>query len=257
MKYLVMECGLGYAIVLDDKGRFLRVPNLGYEIGQTVENVILFPEAEAEKPQRSFFQRNISRLTAAAACLCLVVIGSHQFLFSTYGTVRMQINPDVMLSVNRLDYVTDIDGLNEDGEDLIDDYHSFGKKVDIVSDELSALAMEKGYLTEDGQIRFTVESEHEGWKQATEEMLIAKISISLPESVRVEIYEPKTEITIPLYNDDDCDDDDRYDDDDDDKYDDNDDDSDDDFDDDFDDDSDDDDGDDFDDDDDDFDDDDE
>ena len=211
MKYLVLECGLGYAIVLDEDGRFLRVPNLGYEVGQTVENVILFPE-EAPK-QKTFFQRNLSRLTAVAACLCLMVIGSHQFLFHTYGTVRMQINPDVVLSVNRLDYVTDIEGMNDDGEDLIENYHSFGKKVDDVSDELSALAMEKGYLTESGQIRFTVESEHEDWKRATEELLIAKISVNLPETIQIEIVHPKTEITIPVYHDD-TDDTKRFDDDD-------------------------------------------
>ena len=212
MKYLVMECGLSYAIVLDEDGRFLKVPNLDYEVGQIVENIVQFPETETIE-KRSFLKRNIRRLTAAAACFCLVVIGSQQVLFSTYGTVRMQINPDVLLSVNRMDYVTDIDGLNADGEDLIEGYRSFGKKVDIVSDELSVLAMEKGYLDENGQIRFTVESEHEEWKRTTEELLIAKISVHLPESIEVKVSAPKTEISIPVYVDDNRDDDDQYDDD--------------------------------------------
>ena len=37
MKYLVMECGLSYAVVLDQEGRFLKVANLNYQIGQTEE----------------------------------------------------------------------------------------------------------------------------------------------------------------------------------------------------------------------------
>ena len=36
MKYLVMECHPAYAVVLDEKGRFLKVANLNYEPGQTV-----------------------------------------------------------------------------------------------------------------------------------------------------------------------------------------------------------------------------
>ena len=218
MKYMVMECGLSYAIVLDEEGRFLKVPNMDYEVGQTVEHIIQFSDVETTK-QRSFLQRHIHRLTAAAACFCLIVVGSQQFLFSTYGTVRMQINPDVLLSVNRLDYVTEIEGLNADGVNLIDAYRSFGKKVDVVSDELSVLAMEKGYLDENGQIRFTVESEHEDWKRATEEILITTISVHLPESINVQIAGTKTEISIPVYDetenryDDDWENDDRNDDD--------------------------------------------
>ena len=30
MKYLVVECGLSYAVVLDEEGRFLKVANLHY-----------------------------------------------------------------------------------------------------------------------------------------------------------------------------------------------------------------------------------
>ena len=33
MKYLVMESEPGYAIVLDEEGRFLRVANRGYAVG--------------------------------------------------------------------------------------------------------------------------------------------------------------------------------------------------------------------------------
>lgn len=40
MKYLVMECHLGYAVVLDEKGEFIKVANMHYEVGQTVYDVI-------------------------------------------------------------------------------------------------------------------------------------------------------------------------------------------------------------------------
>lgn len=36
MNYLVMECHPGYAVVLDETGRFLKVANMRYEVGQRV-----------------------------------------------------------------------------------------------------------------------------------------------------------------------------------------------------------------------------
>lgn len=41
MEYLVMECGLSYAVVLDQDGRILKVPNLGYTVGQSLKDVVL------------------------------------------------------------------------------------------------------------------------------------------------------------------------------------------------------------------------
>lgn len=52
MEYLVMECGLSYAVVLDSEGRFLKVPNLGYEVGQTLNRVVLQDEPPRSRPLR-------------------------------------------------------------------------------------------------------------------------------------------------------------------------------------------------------------
>ena len=48
MEYLVMECGLSYAVVLDQDGRILKVPNLGYTVGQSLKDVVLLPERLAK-----------------------------------------------------------------------------------------------------------------------------------------------------------------------------------------------------------------
>ena len=54
MKYLVVECGLSYAVVLDEEGRFLKVANLHYQVGQTVTDVIemRLPDASREAPSQ-------------------------------------------------------------------------------------------------------------------------------------------------------------------------------------------------------------
>ena len=73
MEYLVMECGLSYAVVMDAEGRFLKVPNLGYTVGQRLDEVLLLPESPAVKMSLS---KQIIRWGAMAACLCLLMLGN-------------------------------------------------------------------------------------------------------------------------------------------------------------------------------------
>ena len=100
MEYLVMECGLSYAVVMDQDGRILKVPNLGYTVGQTLEDVVLLPE----RPAKATIHKRVARWGTMVACLCLLLLGSWVWQ-SPIGTVRMQINPDVQMSVNRFDRV--------------------------------------------------------------------------------------------------------------------------------------------------------
>ena len=180
MKYLVMECGLSYAVVLDGEGRFLKVANLGYEVGQTVDSVVEFAPP---KPALRVWKR-IVPLAAAAAC-ALVVTVTGGLLLTPYGTVRMQINPDVMMWVNRTSHVVRLEGLNEDGWQLIEGYSAFGKSMEAVSDDLADRAIQQGYLEDGGSIALTVDSEHEEWKTAAEETLILELEVHLDGSVQV------------------------------------------------------------------------
>lgn len=73
MEYLVMECGLSYAVVLDQDGRILKVPNLGYTVGQSLKDVVLLPERPV---RQQVLHKRIARWSALAACLCLLLLGS-------------------------------------------------------------------------------------------------------------------------------------------------------------------------------------
>lgn len=173
MEYLVMECGLSYAVVLDSEGRFLKVPNLGYEVGQTLNRVVLQDTPSQSRPLR----KHLARWAAMAACLCIMVLGSWSFWQLPVGTVRMQINPDVKMRVNRFDRVVGLEGLNEDGKALIKGYRAYGKEMQTVSDELADRAVELGYLNDGGRITLTVESDRESWKTATEELLLLELDV--------------------------------------------------------------------------------
>lgn len=182
MEYLVMECNPSYAIVLDSEGRFLKVPNLCYEVGQTLDHVVLMDAPSRHRPLR----KDLTRWAAMAACLCIMVIGSWRFWQSPIGTVRMQINPDVQMSVNRFDRVIDLEGLNTDGEDLVRGYRVYGKSIQTASDELADRAMDLGYLSDGGRITLTVESDRENWKTATEELLLLELDAHFEHRIIVE-----------------------------------------------------------------------
>lgn len=172
MEYLVMECGPGYAVVLDSEGSFLKVPNLGYEVGQVLDHVVIFDSAFTNKARK----KRVSRWLAMAACLCLFLMGGLVWQ-APVGTVRMQINPDVRMSVNFFGRVVGLDGLNEDGKNLIEGYHAYGKTAEAVSYGLADHAMEMGYLGSGGKIILLVESKHSEWKMTTEEKLLSELEL--------------------------------------------------------------------------------
>ena len=41
MKYIVMECHYSYAVLLDRNGKFVKAANMGYKVGETVEDPVL------------------------------------------------------------------------------------------------------------------------------------------------------------------------------------------------------------------------
>ena len=188
MSYLILECAASYAVALDEEGRFVRVPNLGYEVGQEVDDVVIFDEGqllafEARKARRT---RGRVGLIAAAACLVVAVIAGGVVWRLPIGTVYMRINPEVSMEVNRFDRVVDVEGENADGEALVSGFSFYGRAIDEVSDDLASRAEEQGYLGDGGTIELTVDSDDEEWKTATEDRLVIELEVHLDHRVVVE-----------------------------------------------------------------------
>lgn len=275
MKYLVMECHLAYAVVLDEAGRFLKVANLNYTVGQELTEIIpmrqgreeapaeaaLPPRVEAEEPSwmrreqaeaaarqaeyaaaeyaayrrppaadpgaqfvrlderrepepeevpRRLWCGPLFKTLAAAAALSVVLLGLWFFVFASCGTVRVHINPDFRLTVNRLNYVTRLEALDPDGLRLLEAYSSFGKKTEQVVTELAERAVTLGYLSpEDGTLTLAVSSSRGSWKRSVEEELSAKLRAEFGPLFTVELSDETsmeerfggrdaTEAVIPL-----------------------------------------------------------
>ena len=158
MKYMVMECHTGYAVLLDEEGRFWKAADLHYEVGQTVENPLLM-----KQPQPSG-RRRITRLvssTVAAAAACLFLFfgfSYYQNYLRIYSSIYLSINPEVQMDLNRYGNVVRLTGTNEDGARLLEGYNGRGKDKLTVADELIDRAIEMGFLSEGGQVSFFIDS---------------------------------------------------------------------------------------------------
>ena len=172
MKYLVMETHPAYAVVLDEEGRFLKAANLQYRVGDTVQHIV---ELRQARPRAPALWKPLSGLAAAAACLCLVFFGYYQPNYTAYGTLRIQINPDVEMTVSRTDRVLDLEGLNADGEDLIGGYDYRGKDRETAAGELVERAIDMGYLSDGDTISITVSSSDADWQAREEAQVQAQL----------------------------------------------------------------------------------
>ena len=155
-----MECHTGYAVLLDEEGRFCRAANPGYEVGQTVEDPVLMRE---EKKKTRHAARRISGLVAAAACF-LIFFGFGYYYpnyVETYSSVFLTINPEIQMDLNRRGTVVELTGTNEDGEVLLDGYDGRGKDKVTVADELIDRAIDMGFLSEGGQVSFSIDAPDE------------------------------------------------------------------------------------------------
>ena len=208
MKYLVMETHPAYAVLLDEEGRFVRAANFRYQVGQKVEDAVLLREPAGKRD----WVKPVSGAVAAAACLALTIAGYFGYYapnFTAYGTLRMEINPSVQMTLSETGRVLDLDGLNADGETLAEGYDYRGKNRDQAAEELVERAIDMGFLSNGDTVSISVSSRDSRWQDEAEtetrdaleaaygEWIVIRLdSDPLPEEKPVE-PEPE-EIVIPI-----------------------------------------------------------
>lgn len=195
MKYLVMELHPAYAVVLDEEGRFLKAANLHYQVGDTVQDIVELRQPRSRAPAA---WKPLSGLAGLAACLCLVFFGWYQPNYTAYGTLRIQINPDVEMTVSRTDRVLDLEGLNEDGEDLVEGYSYKGKDRETAANELVERAIDMGYLSGGETVSITVNSADADWQAREEAQVRAQLEARYGETIVIRLgSDPAPEVTPP------------------------------------------------------------
>ena len=200
MNYLVVEVHPAYAVVLDEEGRFLKAANLRYQVGDTVQHIVELRRPQEKRPS---LWKPLSGLAALAACLCLVFFGYYQPNFTPYGAMRIQINPDVELTLSRTDRVLELEGLNEDGQALIEGYDYQGKDREDVTGALVERAIDQGYLSGGETVSITVTSSDADWQAREEQEARDDLEERYGETIVIQIGSaptepPVTEVVIPV-----------------------------------------------------------
>lgn len=162
-----MECRPSYAVLLDEEGRFWKAANRNYQVGQTVERVVLMRRPRTPRKKALIYLP----VLAAAACLMLVAAVLLRTPITPYASVYLTINPQVRMDVDRQSMVQQVEGVNQDGVLLVQGYDWDDKTLDQVTDDLIDRAVEMGYLAPGGTVTIDLESEDEAWSQAANEEL--------------------------------------------------------------------------------------
>jgi len=176
MKYLVLETHIKYAIVLDEEGRFLRVVNNAYSVGQKIDKVTIYHDFKEARTSR---QAWIQRISVVAACLVIALISYFQIFLRPVAAMRLSVNPAFRIEWNRLQKVTGVQAENAGAMIILENYSWKQKSPTTVVRELIGLCNLKGYLK--GEKTVTIKMEP-GDKNATKKVwdeLQTKLSFQL------------------------------------------------------------------------------
>ena len=155
MKYVVMECHDGYAVLMDEGAGFVQAANLHYSVGQTVTDPLIMQESGPE--QKKFTIRRILPAAAAAACLALAStagIAYYTGKYKTHSVVVMSSDANIKMYLNKQGEVLSLQGEDEYAEEILKDYDGKLKsKIDVAND-LLAKQIEEGRLNNDDTVDF-------------------------------------------------------------------------------------------------------
>lgn len=140
---IVVEIRGSSVAALTQDGTFVRVPNRGYLLGQSIS----LPGKEKPARKRARF----TALASMAAGFLLLLLGGFTSYVTPVGVVSLDVNPSIEYSVNCYDRVLDMTAVNEDGELIlakIDVGALRNRPVDEAVDATIAALRTSGYLSE-------------------------------------------------------------------------------------------------------------
>lgn len=154
MKYLVMECHEGYAVLMDEESRFVNAANLHYEVGQTVTEPILLETEDKQKTGGRRIVMRAMKVAAAAACLGIVTVAGFSFFGkekpAPRSVVFVSAAAEIEMELDDKGSVVKFKSDSEQGNEIIGKYiESHGETSD-KADAANALLetqLENGYIS--------------------------------------------------------------------------------------------------------------
>jgi hypothetical protein len=155
MKAIVIEVNDKYVLAMNKHGEFIKIRdngNFNFEVGHEIDT------SEYYIP----VMRQLTRIGSMAAILLLmfgILFGAYSYS-APYSFVNIDINPSLEATANRYDRIINMEGLNDDGKNLLLSIDCKNKKIEDGIKSILDSAANNGYLgkeTED-DIMFTISS---------------------------------------------------------------------------------------------------
>lgn len=184
MKYTVMECHEGYAVLMGEDACFVRAANLHYSVGQTVTSPIILAE-DVKRPAicRSVFVK----IAAVAACFVLIsAVGLNYYRknLKTHSVLTIGSDFNIQLEFNSKGKVIRMKSKTADGKDVLDHYVTKDKNMVGAVNDILDVMKEQGYITNEDTVDLYIsgdsKKDSESYKNEIEhEISASKLNISV------------------------------------------------------------------------------
>ena len=201
MKYTVMECHEGYAVLMGEDSCFVRAANMHYSVGQIVTSpIILDDDVKRSAISRSVFVK----IAAAAACITLIsAVGLNYYSknLKTHSVLTIGSDFNIQLELNSKGKVIRMKSQTADGKDVLEHYDTKDKNMVGAVNDILDVMKEQGYITNDDTVELYISAdskkESESYKNEIEHEISAqKVNVSVvdkppePPQKRPVVHEP-------------------------------------------------------------------
>ena len=187
MKYIVMKCTQGYAVLMDEEGRYVFAANLGYKVGQTVTDPVIMADLTDNKRGINIVLRTV----AAAACVIAVALPCYGYYtknLKTYSTVTITSDAAISMEINSSGKVIRLKSDTEYGREIIRKIDIKGKNQLEAANEILQTELSEGYISAGD----TVDVYIDGNSSKECENIKSKLEEELPKhDIKVNIHDEK------------------------------------------------------------------
>lgn len=178
MKVVIVEIKGSDAAVLSEDGRFLKIKNRNYHIGQEI-----------------ILRNNKYIKIAASVAASLILLATPAWAYLTpYSYVSLDINPSFEFSINRFDRVLSVKAINDDGAEVVEKISVDKLKNKEINEAVKNVLVglkDQGYIIEGKESGVIVATSSKS--QEKTDKLAASLKTSIEEEVKFNLENAYTE----------------------------------------------------------------
>ncbi len=186
MKYIVLQCYNGYAVLVDEHARYVFAANKGYKVGQTVTNPVIMSDGDKKENNIGAVIRCISAAAACVGILTLCGFSYYSANLKTYSTITIDTASAISMEVNRTGKVIRLVSDTDKGKEIIKNSDVKGMDTVSAANKIIKAEIENGYIS-DGE---TVDVVISGDSAVSADTFKTELETEIPElDVKVSVHE--------------------------------------------------------------------